>query len=205
MGPTEVKRRVMRLSNAASSYVDAALSGAPAREVRLFHFGWNTSTKGRVWFDQEAADLVMAEFRRQGVLGMIDLEHMSLDDESPNWDPDARGWFKLEVRADAQGRPELWMLTKWNADGARRIVERFQRYVSPAFAYSPKTGRVLEIINVALVAMPATHRAQPLIAASARVDISVRVDARVTWAAARDRSDARRQVAAFATLGRKAA
>jgi phage I-like protein len=56
---------------------------------------------------------------------------------------------------------------KWNADGARRLAEKTQRYTSPAF-YTDEDQHVTELINVALVAMPATHQAAPLVAASKR-------------------------------------
>ena len=98
-----------------------------------------------------------------GVDLMLDLEHLSLDQESNAYDPDARAWFQLEVRGG-----ELWAVNvRWTADGERRLREKTQRYISPAFSVDDE-GRVTEIVNVALVAMPATHGTPALVAANRR-------------------------------------
>lgn len=139
-----------------------ALDGkSPPTEFRLFKSGRNDTLKGSFVFDATAASLVMGAARAHGVDYAIDLEHLSLDTESKNFDPDARGWFQLEVR-----NGELWAVNvRWTPDGARRLSEKTQRYISPAFR-TDSLGRITEILNVALVAMPATHNATALIAAS---------------------------------------
>lgn len=147
------------------------VSEDPARAVRIFRAGVNDSTQGPVLFDETAAKLVMESFAARAIDGMIDLEHLSLDDSTPSFDPDARGYYWLEIRRDATGGAELWMLPRWNAEGEARIREKRQRYVSPFFAWKlTEDGqrRVTSVRNVGLVANPATHGAQPLIAASAR-------------------------------------
>lgn len=132
-------------------------------EFRIFRAGANPSTKGTVIFDDAAAASVMAAYSTQGVDLPLDLEHQSLDAPIRPDSTDARAWFKLELR-----NGELWAVdVKWNADGARRLAEKTQRYTSPAF-YTDEECRVTELINVALVAMPATHQAAPLVAASKR-------------------------------------
>lgn len=129
-------------------------------EFKLFVPGRNDSTKGPAVFDDVAAESVMSAFRKQGVDVMIDLEHLSTDDEARNYDPDARGWCKLELR-----KGELWAVdVRWTPDGEARLKERRQRYVSPWFKYD-KQLRVREILNVALCGMPATYQAEPLVAA----------------------------------------
>lgn len=138
-------------------------SGTLPTEFRLFVFGWNASTKGEILFDERAAADVMTAFDEHGVDVMIDLEHLSLT-EGESFDPDARGWCRLELRDG-----ELWAVdVKWTDDGAERLSQRRQRYVSPAFWTDPETKRVREITNIAITAMPATHGAPPLIAASRR-------------------------------------
>jgi phage I-like protein len=103
----------------------------------------------------------MASFQAHGVDLVIDLEHLSLDDSSPNFDPDARGWCALEVREG-----ELWAVNvRWTSDGQARLGDKRQRYVSPAFAWDRETGRVTRIVNIALTAMPATHETPALVAA----------------------------------------
>jgi len=139
-------------------------AGLLPTEFRLFAPGRNETTKGTFIFDDEAAGEVMAAYRRHGVDLSIDLEHLSLEDpvSSRNFDPDARGWCKLEVRRDGS----LWAVqVSWTPDGAARLRERRQRYVSPAFDVDPKTRRIREIHNIAITAIPATHKTMPLVAA----------------------------------------
>lgn len=138
----------------------------PPSEFRIFKCGANPSTKGTSIFDAEAAAEVMRRYTEQGVEYMIDLEHESLADPlevAPRADAkDARGWFKLELR-----NRELWAVdVRWTPDGLRRLTEKTQRYISPAFYVDTETNRIVELTNVAMCAMPATHGALPLVAAT---------------------------------------
>lgn len=113
-------------------------------------------------FDEKAAAAVMANVNNWGVRLMIDLEHDSLQ-EGVAVRPDAkdaRGWYSLEIRDG-----ELWAVdVEWTPDGERRLRERTQRYISPALL-ADEDGRLTEILNAALVAMPATFTPQDLLAA----------------------------------------
>jgi phage I-like protein len=134
----------------------------PPKKFRIFKKGINSSTKGDILFDEQAAKDVMSQYAQHGVKVMIDLEHLSLDDTAPNYDPDARGWCKFEVI-----KGELWAVdVTWTPDGKDRLEGEKQRYISPAFARNKDTGRVSLVLNMALVAMPATNEAQDLLAAS---------------------------------------
>src|SRR4051812_24490992 len=108
----------------------------------------------------------MVEYARQGVDQMIDLNHDSLDPATRRARADAGdalGWYKLELRQDGS----LWATdVRWSPDGAARLLAKKQRYISPAFLQNEKDGRVCEIINCALVGMPAMHDAPALVAAS---------------------------------------
>lgn len=140
------------------------------KKFRIFKAGWNTTQKGDFLFDDKAAKLVMAAYEEHGVERPIDLEHLSIDQESNGYDPDARGWFKLSV---IDG--ELWAIdVRWTPDGERRLMDATQRYISPFFAYAEKTKRVEAIHNVAMVAIPATNETPALVAASAFVATSLR-------------------------------
>jgi phage I-like protein len=146
--------------------VETNAAGELPTEFRLFAPGVNRSENGDYLFDAAAAESVMSSFGAHGVDKMIDLEHLSLDAKAPHFDPDARGWFTLELRDG-----ELWAVNvRWNADGAARLTDKRQRYVSPAFAYDPKSGRVTKIVNVAITAMPATHGTAALVAARTQGD-----------------------------------
>lgn len=137
-------------------------SDAPPVEFRIFTAGWNDTSKGRFLFDAAAARAVMAEYARGGVDLMLDLEHLSLDPDAVNYDPDARGWARLEVRDG-----ELWAVgVTWTPDGAMRLTEKRQRYVSPAFKFDPKSRRVQAIHNIAITGQPATYNTPALVAAS---------------------------------------
>jgi phage I-like protein len=138
----------------------------PPREFRIFAAGENTSTKGSINFDEHAARAVMTEYGKHGADVMIDLEHLSLEDpaRSINYDPDARGWAKLEIR-----NGELWAVdVHWTPEGEARLREKRQRYISPAFTFDPKSLRVTEVFNIAITALPATDQLAPLVAASRR-------------------------------------
>lgn len=141
-----------------------ALNGdAPPTEFRIFTAGVNATRKGEFLFDEESAASVMAAYEEHGIDIMIDLEHLSLDTESKSFDPDARGWCKLEVRAG-----ELWAVdVTWTDDGVKRLSTKTQRYISPVFDVD-EDGRILRLFNVAITALPATDNLVPLMAASKR-------------------------------------
>jgi hypothetical protein len=118
-------------------------------------------------FDEDAARAVMADWSEHTVglqrPGMVDLEHLSLDPKAPNFDPDARAWFDLEL---VNG--ELWLVDlKWCPDGEARLLERRQRYLSPTFYFDTSTRRVQRVLNVGLTALPELDGAPELIAARA--------------------------------------
>lgn len=139
-----------------------ALAGnEPPTEFRVFKAGENMTRKGVFLFDDKAAALVMAAFDEHAIDGMIDLEHLALDTESKSFDPDARGWYRLEVR-----NGELWAVNvTWTEDGAARLTSKRQRYISPAFD-TDEEGRITRVFNIAITALPATDDLMPLIAAS---------------------------------------
>ena len=152
---------------------DGVVRGADGLPVafRLFKRGENETSKGVFLFDDEAARSVMADAASRGIDYAIDLEHLSLDQDSPSYDPDARGWFSLEIRGG-----ELWAANvRWTPDGARRLTEKTQRFISPTFPRTPD-NRVTEILNIALVATPATHGTPALVAATRRTHMKTRKD-----------------------------
>jgi len=134
-------------------------AGQPATEIRLFHVGLNTTENGDWLFDSAAAESVMAAYAKHGVPVMIDLEHLSLDELSPHYDPRARGRAQLSLR-----NGELWLVgIKWTPDGTARIVNGEETFLSPAF-HVDSDNRVTKVFNVGLVAQPATDFAMPLAA-----------------------------------------
>jgi phage I-like protein len=141
--------------------LSSTLIETPLTEFRVFEKGLNRSTQGSVVFSSSAAANTLAKYLTHGVDVMIDLEHLSLDTESNAYNPDAMGWAKLTVRDG-----ELWAVdVRWTPEGEERIASKKQRYISPAFN-TDRLGNVTSIFNLALCAMPATYRAQHLIAAT---------------------------------------
>jgi phage I-like protein len=138
----------------------------PPTEFLIFRPGPIETTEGVDLFDAEAARSVLAFYEAEGVDVPIDLEHDSFSKEAHAHRSDARdarGWFKLELRADGS----LWAVdVKWTPDGERRLREKTQRYTSAAFKRDPESGRITRLLNVAITSMPATHDAEPLVAAS---------------------------------------
>lgn len=144
-------------------------AGEAPSEFQIFQRGVNRTTKGNFNFDDAAAKAVMSKYRQHGVDLMIDLEHLSLDEESNAFDPDARGWCQLELRKDGS----LWAVNvRWTPEGAERLQKRTQRYISPVFTVADNR-RILSVINIAICAMPATYNAPALVAASKRVGAKV--------------------------------
>lgn len=141
-----------------------AVGATPPAEFRIFRAGLNSSRKGPVLFDAVAARQVMSAYAQHGADLMIDLNHLSLDSDSPNYDADARGWCRLAVRDG-----ELWAVqVRWTVDGRARLISKRQRYISPAFRRDTKTARPLFLHNIAITATPATDHPEPLVAASDR-------------------------------------
>jgi phage I-like protein len=154
------------LQNGCTELVIGSDNALPS-EFAIFTPGDNPSTKGPAIWDVQAADSVMSFVRERGRVDyMIDLEHRSLDAGAVALSSDAAdamGWFNVEMRG-----LELWAVNvRWTPEGERRLRAKLQRYTSPAFYWlDAENGRVGEIINVALVSMPATHDQAALVAAS---------------------------------------
>jgi hypothetical protein len=146
--------------------------GDPPTEFRIFQAGWNETAHGPVLFDDEAAQAVLSAHAQRGdqVDVMIDLEHDSVDASARTRRDDAadaRGWCRLELRDG-----ELWAVgATWTPDGAARLRDRRQRYISPIVICDSETHRAQSIFNLGLVANPATYDAQALVA-SRRLTLS---------------------------------
>jgi phage I-like protein len=140
-----------------------ALSGdkTPPSEERLFKFGVNDTMKGKFILDRSSVAEVMSRHREHKVDLMLDYEHHSLDANATPEQKKASGWGDLEVREDG-----LWLVNiKWTPTAAEYLKNSEFRYLSPAFNVDDE-NRIIELINVALTNLPATHDAPALVAAS---------------------------------------
>lgn len=158
-------KNALRTRGAVALSLAVGEDGSLPTEFRIFTAGWNETLKGRFLFDEKAGAAVMSAYRARGVDVMIDLEHQSIED-APQPDPtarDARGWCELALRGG-----ELWAVNvRWTEDGAARLTQKRQRYVSPVFNFDD-SRRPKAIFNIALCANPATFGTPALVAASAR-------------------------------------
>lgn len=178
--------------------IEVAADAPLPTEFRLFARGKNPSQRGVALFDDKAAAAVMRAYREWGVDLIIDLEHDSLDKDVRKHRADAadaRGHFKLALR-----HGELWATdVRWSADGAERLRSKKQRYISPAFR-DDSEGRVVQVVNAALVSMPATNSATPLVAASLRYEGDAKTRAACY---VRARQDVKKRAAAFVAARRR--
>ncbi len=137
------------------------LKEAPS-EIRIFRAGINKTTKGDFLFDAKAAKAVTKAFEEYGNRLCFDYAHSAVPEKGARpQDQKAAGWFDLEVKDG-----ELWAVNiEWTDTAKTEIEAKEWMYISPWFIFDEKTGRVLEILNIALTNTPATKEAAPLIAA----------------------------------------
>lgn len=143
----------------------ATVGDEPAREIRIFKFGDNATTKGTFKLTKEGAQKIVASFAAYGNDLAIDYEHQTFE-PAGNGPVPAAGWIRqggLEVREDG-----LWAKVDWTERATELIKAKEYRYFSPTFSYDTKSGEILELQPIALVNYPATVDQDPLIAASAR-------------------------------------
>lgn len=134
---------------------------APARFV-IFNAGNNPGDDGPAIFDERAAELVMAEFKKRGVMRLtIDYDHASIKPEARVDDKKAAGWFTPVV----EGGQCYAGNVNWT-DAAKSGIEKKEwLYISPVFT-KDNEGRITSLVNLAITNNPATWGARPLIAAS---------------------------------------
>ncbi len=131
-----------------------------ATEVRLFTFGKNETEKGTFVLSKSDAAACLAAWRARGTDLSWDYEHdVTKDGRGPC---PAAAWCDLEVRGDG-----LWAVNiRWTDKARAHLEAKEYRYFSPFFEHT-EAGHILNVINVALTNIPATHGIAPLVAASA--------------------------------------
>lgn len=139
----------------------AAGKREPPNEAKLFSFGTNETLKGDFILTRNGAQELMARHEAWGVDVMLDFEHMSHKDSATPEQKKAAGWGNLELRDDGVYLTNI----KWTDTAADYLKNAEFRYLSPAFKLNDD-GEIIELINVALVNMPATMDQEPLVAAS---------------------------------------
>lgn len=142
----------------SSEGVERPAAGRAPTAFRIWKPGVNATDHGAHVFTEESARKLAAEQSVRGNLYSIDVDHLSLNPESP---PEARkavGWHKLEVRKTAAG-PELWAVDVEWTDAVKAGLEKDPpewRYFSPAYDVAKKSGEIVAYLNTALTNNPAT-------------------------------------------------
>ena len=127
------------------------------REVRLFKWGPNATTKGVFVLTRESAHAALADFTTQGHALTWDYDHATFTAADPQHRI-AAGSCRLAVRDDG-----LWATDiDWTADAKRDIEAGKWVFCSPALKFNQRR-EITGIRNVALTNIPATHDAAPLL------------------------------------------
>ncbi|MBI2392809.1 MAG: hypothetical protein HYV09_24705 [Deltaproteobacteria bacterium] len=130
-------------------------------EFRIWPFGAIRTTKGTFLFDRASAESVIDCFRDYGNRLTIDYEHKAVDPSARAGDGKAAGSFSLELRDDG-----LWAVdVRWTPTAAAALGNKEWLYFSPYFTAEEDSGRILELVNLALTNIPATKGLTPLVAA----------------------------------------
>lgn len=156
--------RLLDVGNGAVGLLLDITGEEPPTEFRILANGTTETTKGPVVFDNEAGELVMKAFAEHGLDQLpFDVGHGMLNPFSPPSGHKAFGWFKPEVRKDGLWASDI----EWLEAGARALRKREFRFFSPAIMLDHDSGRVTQLINIALTNIPATKGQKPLVAHAA--------------------------------------
>lgn len=148
---------------ATARAIETSAVGSAPHSVRLWRAGANNTDKGSLNFTPDSAKAVMAAFEGRGNPLVFDYEHESLLPLEQRGGSPMKGiasapHAQLEVRDDAQGKPELWAVgIEWTPEAKRQIESGERRQISPVSNFDTETREVLEIVNVALCREGATH------------------------------------------------
>jgi len=148
------------------------LNSDSAAAFQLFPAGRFRATDGRPkdcegWIVDDPAALV-AQAKAKINDFEIDYEHQGMLSAQNGQPAPAAGWFSgaaLEWRDDGM----YVVSAKWTARATEFLKADEYRYISPVFRYDPKTGKVLELLSVALTNTPALDGMQAVVAAASQL------------------------------------
>lgn len=186
----------------------------PAGRFRAADGSGRPATPPEGWLlDADGAQALIARARARSDKKLIDYEHQSMRASEVAPAP-AAGWFSnLSWREPGEAEPGgLYIEPEWTPRAAAMIADREYRYLSPLFSYDPESGRVLDLVSVALVnqagldgladlaALAATQRfypeedqamiPKPLLAALAVAESATEAEALAALAALKSERDA---------------
>jgi len=130
-------------------------------EILMFGAGVTSTTKGPVVYDADAAVSVLEAYEARGLdLLPIDCAHGMLMHGGGPEQHKALGWFRPDPRDDGLYAADI----QWTDAGRRMVEAREFRFVSPAIMLDSESGRVTQVVNLALTNIPATNNQKPLVA-----------------------------------------
>ncbi|WP_052166505.1 phage protease [Methylobacter tundripaludum] len=154
-----------------------ALGGSSDGSMQLFPAGTFDAPRGALrgkgpWrLDADSARRLIGIVSQRKNDIVVDYEHQSLLTAQNGQPVIAAAWIgpqTLEWREPPAAHPGLFAVSpKYTAAASAHIAADEIRYVSPVFSYDPKTGVVLDIINVALTNSPAIDGMQAVTVAAA--------------------------------------
>lgn len=135
----------------------------PFPEIRLLPDGAFSARDGRpgtltgenlnAWsLTPEAAETLIARWRRRETPLVIDYEHQSLNARHNGRPAPAAGWIEALRYEPGQG---LFAAVRWTEGASAFIGQDEYRFISPVFSFDPHTGGVLELKGAALTNTPA--------------------------------------------------
>jgi len=143
----------------------------PPKEILLFKKGSIKVKKIGVastpdfQFTDRSFEEVIANSKDWGVRHSMDWEHTALNKALGAVAPgDGRApaacWYDLEARPDGLYATNI----EWTEQGAKDVLGKEYRYISPAFDFDPETREVTYLINASLTNLPATKGMTPIMA-----------------------------------------
>lgn len=116
-------------------------------------------TECAAWILNSAnAVVLVAAAATKKTKSVIDYEHQTLNAAKNGLPAPAAGWFTTLEWREGDG---LYALVDWTSAAAAAIEAKEYLYISPVFTYD-KSGRVLELLHVALTNTPALDELPPL-------------------------------------------
>lgn len=155
-----VKNHFIRVM--AGAVQPLAVSKEAPAEIQLWNVGDNATDFGNHRWTARSTMEVMTRYEARGNPILVDVEHngAKMPDGSPAI---TAGYARLEIRAGAP-----WLVFDWSDFGREQIKSGARGFLSPEYQVDKRTGEIVKLFAVSLVADPATHFARKL--ASAKGD-----------------------------------
>lgn len=140
--------------------------GDPPAEMQLWRAGDNATDYGIHRWTKRSVREAWGEYQRRGNPLPIDIEHNCADSDAiqsrkkTDEPPVTGGYARLELRG---GEP--WLVFDWSKPAVGMIERRERLAMSPEYTVDKRTGEIIGITRVSLVANPATHNARMLASA----------------------------------------